>query len=101
MPKETHFTKDYVKANARMVRIGMTDETAEHMAAELEGVIGWIQVLDEVDAAGVQPMGSVSEHPLPRRPDTVKAENTRTEILAGAPERDAKGECFAVPKIIE
>jgi aspartyl-tRNA(Asn)/glutamyl-tRNA(Gln) amidotransferase subunit C len=101
MEKATHFTKEKVKANAHMVRIGMTDEEAEKMAAELEGVIGWIKVLDEVEADGVQPTGSVSEHPLPRRPDTMKAENTRAEILAGAPDKDAEGECFAVPKIIE
>ena len=101
MEKAGHFTKEHVKANARMVRIGMTDETAEKMAAELEGVIGWIRVLDEVEVDGTAPMGSVSEHPLPRRPDTVKAENSRADILAGAPAADAAGECFAVPKIIE
>ncbi|MDR1476844.1 MAG: Asp-tRNA(Asn)/Glu-tRNA(Gln) amidotransferase subunit GatC [Rickettsiales bacterium] len=96
-----YFDREKVKANARMVRIGMSDELADKMAGELESVIEWIKGLDDVDVEGIEPMASVSEHPLPRRPDTVKAENAREEILSGAPEADKDGECFAVPKIIE
>ena len=96
-----YFDREKVKANARMVRIGMSDELADKMVGELESVIEWIKGLDDVDVEGIEPMSSVSEHPLPRRADTVRIENTREEILAGASNTDKNGECFAVPKIIE
>jgi aspartyl/glutamyl-tRNA(Asn/Gln) amidotransferase C subunit len=96
-----YFTKEKVKANAKMVRIGMPDELDEKMRGELEGVLDWIKGLDGVDASGVLPLASVSEHPLPRRPDTVSAKCAREELLSGAPDRSKDGASFAVPKIIE
>ncbi|MDR2099138.1 MAG: Asp-tRNA(Asn)/Glu-tRNA(Gln) amidotransferase subunit GatC [Rickettsiales bacterium] len=96
-----YFTKEKVKKNARMLRIGMTDELAMEMLPELEGVIEWIKSLDEVDVEGIEPMTSPADHPLSKRTDTIRAENTRDEVLSGAPAKDAAGEYFTVPKIIE
>lgn len=96
-----YFTKEKVKANAKMVRIGMTDEMAEKMVGELENVIEWIKGLDDVNVDGVEPLNSVCDHPLPRRQDIISVENTREEILKNAPSPDDEGEYFTVPKIIE
>ncbi|MGN0929112.1 MAG: Asp-tRNA(Asn)/Glu-tRNA(Gln) amidotransferase subunit GatC [Alphaproteobacteria bacterium] len=96
-----YFTKEKVKANAKMVRIGMTDEMAEKMTGELENVIEWIKGLDDVNVDGVEPLISVADHPLPRRTDTIVVENTREEVLSSAPAPDDEGEFFTVPKIIE
>lgn len=96
-----YFTKEKVKANAKMVRIGLSDDMAEKMTEELENVINWIKGLDDVDTEGIEPLISVSDHPLPRRPDTVKIETSREEILKNAPSPDDEGEYFTVPKIIE
>ena len=96
-----YFTKEKVKANAKMVRIGLTDEMAENMVGELENVIEWIKGLDDVNVNGVEPLISVAEHPLPKRQDTIVVENTREEVLANAPSPDDEDEYFTVPKIIE
>ena len=96
-----YFTKEKVKANAKMVRIGLTDEMAENMVGELENVIEWIKGLDDVNVDGVEPLISVAEHPLPKRQDTIVVENTREEVLANAPSLDDEDEYFTVPKIIE
>ena len=96
-----YFTKEKVKANAKMVRIGMTDEMSEKMTGELENVIDWIKGLDDVNVDGVEPLISVVDHPLPRRTDTIVVENTREEILKNTPAPDDEGEFFTVPKIIE
>lgn len=96
-----YFTKEKVKANAKMVRIGMTDDMAEKMVGELENVIEWIEGLDDVNVDGVEPLNSVADHPLPRRIDTVSIDNTREQVLENAPAPDDEGEYFTVPKIIE
>ncbi len=96
-----YFTKEKIKKNANLVRIGMPDELAEKMIPELESVIEWIEGLDEVNVDNVEPLISVAEHSLPKRNDTIKIENTREEILSNAPAPDEDGEFFTVPKIIE
>ena len=96
-----YFTKEKVKNNAKMVRIGLTDEMAEKMVGELENVIEWIKGLDDVNVDGVVPLISVADHPLPRRPDTVLPQASREEVLKNAPSPDDEGEYFTVPKIIE
>ena len=96
-----YFTKEKIKKNAKLVRIGMSDELAEKMIPELENVINWIEGLDSVNVDGVEPLISVNEHDLPKRDDIVVVKNTRDEVLANAPSPDDDGEFFTVPKIIE
>ena len=96
-----YFTKEKIKKNAKLVRLGMPDELAEKMIPELENVINWIEGLDEVNVDGIEPLISVNEHSLPKRDDVVVMNNTRDEILKNAPSPDDDGEFFTVPKIIE
>lgn len=96
-----YFTKEKIKKNAKLVRIGMSDELAEQMIPELENVINWIAGLDEINVDGIDPLISVCDHSLPKRTDTIKMENSREEILKNAPASDDEGEFFTVPKIIE
>ena len=96
-----YFTKEKIKKNAKLVRIGMSDELAEQMIPELENVINWIAGLDEANVEGIDPLISVCDHSLPKRTDTIKMENAREEILKNAPAIDDEGEFFTVPKIIE
>ncbi|MDR1009417.1 MAG: Asp-tRNA(Asn)/Glu-tRNA(Gln) amidotransferase subunit GatC [Rickettsiales bacterium] len=96
-----YFNKEKVKANAKMVRIGMPDTLAERMIPELESVLEWIKVLDEVDVSGVEPISTTAEFPLPRRADVINDGDIASEILANAPAPDPSHEFFTVPKIIE
>jgi aspartyl-tRNA(Asn)/glutamyl-tRNA(Gln) amidotransferase subunit C len=96
-----YFDIEKVKKNAKMLRIGMPDELARQMVPELENVIEWIKVLDEVDVSGVEPMITTADHPILKRGDTIKAENAREDVTSGAPAPSADGKYFTVPKIIE
>ena len=84
---------------ATLARIRLADEELEPMAAELTGILDWIEQLNEVDTADVAPMASVAEMRLPMRDDTVTNGGRRDAILGNAP-RSEKG-FFTVPKVVE
>lgn len=84
---------------ATLARIRLADEELEPMAAELSGILDWIEQLKEVDTEGMAPMASVAEMRLPMRDDTVTDGGRRDAILGNAPKSE-KG-FFTVPKVVE
>ncbi|ACT59666.1 Asp-tRNA(Asn)/Glu-tRNA(Gln) amidotransferase subunit GatC [Hirschia baltica] len=92
-------TPDDVRKAARLSRIKIKDERVEPMAQELNGILGWIEQLNEVDVEGIEPMTSVVEVSLPMRADEVNDGNRQAEVLANAP-NSADG-FFVVPKVVE
>ncbi|WP_430401519.1 Asp-tRNA(Asn)/Glu-tRNA(Gln) amidotransferase subunit GatC [Hyphomonas sp.] len=92
-------TKDDVRKVARLSRIAVPEERLEEMAGELNGILGWIDQLNEVDIEGVEPMTSVVETKLPMREDVVTDGNIQDQVLANAP-RSEDG-FFIVPKAVE
>ena len=93
------FNEDKIKAAARMVRIGMTDRQAGETLTEMEGIMKWIGMLDEVDTDGVAPLTSTLEFQVPLREDVMVPNGGVEDILAGAPDRI--GATFGVPKVVE
>ena len=92
-------TKDDVRKVARLSRIAVPEERVEALAGELNGILGWIDQLNEVDIEGVEPMTSVVETSLPMREDIVTDGNIQDQVLANAP-RSEDG-FFVVPKAVE
>ena len=92
-------TKDDVKKVARLSRIAVADERLEALAGELNGILGWIEQLNEVDVEGVEPMTSVVESVLTMRTDTVTDGDKADQVLANAPK--AEDGFFVVPKAVE
>lgn len=84
---------------ARLARIRLTGDETDHLAAELNGVLGWIDQLREVDTTGVEPLTSVVGARLRTRPDVVDHATTREDVLANAPE--AANGFYVVPKVVE
>ena len=84
---------------ATLARIRVAEDELEPLAAELSGILGWIEQLMAVDTEGVPPMASVAEMTLPMRDDEVTDGGNRDGVLGNAP-RAAKG-FFAVPKVVE
>ena len=93
------FDKTMASKVAHLARIRMADDQLETVAAELDSILSWIEQLNEVDTAGVEPLASVTGHPLPLRDDTVADGGYADRILANAPERAL--DFFTVPKVIE
>lgn len=91
--------KDTVKNIAFLARIKVPDSELDGLVNELSGIIGWVEQLNEVDTAGVEPMTSVAEMSLFKRRDEVTDGNCREKVLANAPE--AEQGCYAVPKVVE
>ena len=92
-------TKDDVRKVARLSRIAVPDDKLDALAEELNGIMGWIEQLNEVDVDGVEPLTSVVETSLPMRADEVTDGNRRDEVLANAPKSDEG--FYVVPRSVE
>ena len=92
-------SKDDVRKVARLARIAVSEDRLEPLAGELNGILAWIDQLNEVDVEGVEPMTSVVETVLPLRADIVTDGDHQAEVLANAP-RTEDG-FFVVPKSVE
>ena len=84
---------------ARLARIKVPEADLPALADELNHIVSWIEQLDEVDTAGVEPMTSVVHMTLPMRDDAVTDGGNRDAVLANGPQ--AVGAFFTVPKVIE
>src|SRR3546814_14871364 len=87
-----------------MERIAIRDAEATEMEGELNGILGWVEQLGEVDVTGIEPMTAVIPNALRLRDDVVDADpltggNRRDDILANAPE--PQHGFFGVHKVIE
>jgi aspartyl-tRNA(Asn)/glutamyl-tRNA(Gln) amidotransferase subunit C len=92
-------SKDQVRHIAKLARIAMSDEEIERLVPELNGIIGWVEQLGEVNTDGVEPLTAVIDQKLRLRDDAVTDGDCRDAVLANAPE--AQHGFFAVPKVIE
>ena len=88
-----------VRTVAKLARIAEPEDRIEPLAKELNGIISWIEQLNEVDTEGVPPMTSVAAMKLAWREDKVTDGNRPEAILANAPER--QDGYFVVPKVVE
>ena len=84
---------------AKLARIAVPQEDLPKLADELNGIIAFMEQLNEVDVDGVEPMTSVTPQRLKRRADVVTDGNQQEAVLANAP--DAREGFFAVPKVVE
>jgi len=88
-----------VRRVARLARIAVDEAELAPLAGELNGILGWVEQLNEVDVGGVEPMTSVTPMRLRRRPDEVTDGNRRDDVLLNAP--DARAGFYTVPKVVE
>jgi len=101
--------KDTVARIARLARLKVPDDELGPLADELNGIMSWIEQLNEVDTGNVEPMSSVSDVTLPMRPDKVTDGGIAAKVLSNAPggavyidptDKNAGG-FFTVPKVVE
>jgi aspartyl-tRNA(Asn)/glutamyl-tRNA(Gln) amidotransferase subunit C len=88
-----------VKRVARLARIAVSEEDAARMTGELNGILGFVEQLDEVDVTGVEPMTSVTPMAMKKRADVVTDGDKADAIVANAPATDRN--FFQVPKVVE
>ena len=88
-----------VRRIARLARIRVTDDQVAPLQAQLNGILGWIDQLNEVDVDGIAPLNGAMDMALRLRADTVTDGGMAEQVLANAPER--AGAFFTVPKVVE
>ena len=84
---------------ANLARIEVPEADVDALAAELAGIIRWVERLEEVDTANVEPMTAAIGAELRWRADEVTDGGIGERVVANAP--DAENGMFAVPKVIE
>ena len=84
---------------AKLARIEVDESDLPALAVELSGILTFMEQLNEVDVAGIEPMTSVTPMRLKRRADVVTDGGYPEKILSNAP--DAREGFFAVPKVVE
>ena len=84
---------------AKLARLRFSDEELERMASELEKILDYIQKLEELDTANVEPMTHVHLGTDALRDDVLEKPLSRKAALSNAPDTD--GTYFRVPKVID
>ena len=88
-----------VRRIASLACIRVEEDELPRLQAELNGILGWIEQLNEVDIEVIEPLTGAVHMALKMREDVVSDGGYREKILANAPERI--GDFFAVPKVVE
>ena len=88
-----------VRRVAHLARIKTPEDRLEPLAQELNGILAWIEQLNEVDVEGVEPMTSNVAQPMRLRDDVVTDGAKRDAVLGNAP-KSADG-FFVVLKVVE
>jgi aspartyl-tRNA(Asn)/glutamyl-tRNA(Gln) amidotransferase subunit C len=88
-----------VRRVARLAKIKVTNDEAERMTNELNSILGFVEQLNEVDVAGVEPMTSVVSVKMRRRQDVVTDGGDAEAVTVNAPV--SEDHFFLVPKVVE
>ena len=88
-----------VRRIASLARIRVEPEQLPALQTQLNGILGWIDQLNEVDVSGVEPVTGAASMALRLREDRVADGGMAEQVLANAPDR--VGAFFGVPKVVE
>ena len=88
-----------VRRIAHLARIALAEEDVAHLQGELNTTLAWVEQLQEVDVAGVEPMTSVTPMAMKKREDVVTDGGIADDIVRNAPATEDN--FFLVPKVVE
>ena len=91
--------KAIVRRIAHLARIGVEESELEGLAGELNSILAWVEQLNELDTAAVEPMASVHDEAMTAREDEVNDGGCADDIVANAPV--SQDGFFVVPKVVE
>ena len=88
-----------VRRIAHLARIAVEEDEVERLKGELNAMLAFVEQLQEVDVAGVEPMTSVTPMKMKMRADAVTDGDNAEAVLKNAPESDDN--FYLVPKVVE
>ena len=92
-------TPEDVSRIALLSRIELSPAERETTREQLNGILGFIEQLQAVDTAGIEPMAHAVDVVQRLRPDVVTETDRHADFQAVAPETEAG--LYLVPKVIE
>lgn len=99
MKEVAKVTKEQVKQIADTARLDISDEEADVFAQRLSEMLGYADVLKELDTEGIEPLYQVHDHTNVFRKDEPREWITQEEALKNAAvHKDGQ---FEVPSILE
>lgn len=84
---------------AKLASLSLSDGEADRFAAELASIVGYVELLDELDTRDVPPTAHLELDRTPWRDDEPRPGLSHEEALAQAPRVEQGG--FAVPSFLE
>ncbi|NQU23586.1 MAG: Asp-tRNA(Asn)/Glu-tRNA(Gln) amidotransferase subunit GatC [Candidatus Nealsonbacteria bacterium] len=91
-------SRDDVKKISLLGRLRLSDEELDRMTDQLGHILGYMDLLAEVDTEQVEPMAHALDVANVFRDDEARPSLPRDEMLANAPKRD--DECYLVPAVL-
>lgn len=93
------FNQETVANVANLARLNLSEEEQQKFAGEVNGILNWVEQLQQVNVDGVEPLISVTTQTYAARKDEVTDGNIQADLMKNAPE-SAHG-FFVVPKMVE
>ena len=88
-----------VRRIAQLARIKVSDEEVPALEGELNAILKWIEMLDDVDTGNIAPLTSVVETDMKKRTDAVTDGGIPNDVILNAPA--SEDNFFMVPKVVE
>lgn len=93
------FNNEEIRKIAHLARININEIEANKVSEKLEGILGLIEQMTQVNTDGIEPMAHALDITQPLREDKVTADDIREKSLNLSQETDQS--LFIVPKVIE
>ena len=91
--------KETLNKIAHLARLEFDDKNTEKMLKDMNGIIAFVEKLNEVNTDGVQPLTTMSHEVNVLREDEVKPHLPHDRALKNAPKKDS--DYLRVPKVLE
>ncbi len=88
-----------VRYVADLARLQLSENEVQNLAKDMNDILGYMDLLNELDTENVEPLEHVIELKSRLRTDEAKTPLSHEDALKNAP--DADSDYFRVPKVIE
>ena len=91
--------KETLRKIAHLARLEFKEKNETEMIESLTEILSWVQQLEEVDTADVEPLTTMSKEVNALREDEASNKLSQQNGLKNAPQKDS--DYFRVPKVLD
>lgn len=91
--------KDTLNKIAHLSRLEFDEKNTDKMVNDMNGIIAFVEKLNEVNTDGIEPLTTMSHEINAMREDVVKPQLSHERALKNAPKKDS--DYFRVPKVLD